>query len=143
MMRAWLGAAAVVGFASVAAGAAGAHLSPGASSTELLRTAAAYGLPHAAALVGVAALARGQAVPGRALILAGWAFAVGSVLFSLGLFALALTGIRIFGLVTPFGGVGLLIGWAALGMHALPFGLTKGRAQQQSPMAGRVRRGPG
>jgi uncharacterized membrane protein YgdD (TMEM256/DUF423 family) len=118
----------MIGCASVAAGAAGAHLPAGESSTELLRTAAVYGLPHAAALVGVAALAQGRAPPSPALVLAGWAFALGGALFTLSLLALAITGIQIFGFVTPFGGVGLLIGWAALGAHAVPFGALNGGA---------------
>jgi len=41
------------------------------------------------------------------------------LLFSLSLFALAATGIDRLRIVTPFGGVALLIGWAALGVYAL------------------------
>jgi uncharacterized membrane protein YgdD (TMEM256/DUF423 family) len=40
-------------------------------------------------------------------------------LFSLSLFALALSGSEWFGMVTPFGGAGLLVGWAALAARAL------------------------
>jgi uncharacterized membrane protein YgdD (TMEM256/DUF423 family) len=32
---------------------------------------------------------------------------------------LALTGREWLGMITPFGGVGLLVGWAALAAHAL------------------------
>jgi uncharacterized membrane protein YgdD (TMEM256/DUF423 family) len=39
-------------------------------------------------------------------------------LFSFSLSALALTGIDWFGRVTPFGGVSLLLGWAAPGLYA-------------------------
>jgi hypothetical protein len=41
------------------------------------------------------------------------------LLFSFSLFGLALTGITWLGIVTPFGGACLLIGWAALGAYAL------------------------
>jgi uncharacterized membrane protein YgdD (TMEM256/DUF423 family) len=45
---------------------------------------------------------------------AGWSFAAGIVLFSGSLYALAVTGRRTLGAVTPFGGAGLLLGWAFL-----------------------------
>ena len=84
-----------------------------------MRTGALYGMVHAAALIGVTAIADARVSPGLALVVAGWSFVVGILLFSLSLFALALTGSGWLGLVTPFGGVGLLVGWAALGLHAL------------------------
>ncbi len=120
MIRAWLAAAALGGFFSIAAGAAAAHLAAGdAHAAELLRTGALYGLVHAAALAAVAAIAEHRGRPGLALAIAGWGFAAGMLSFSLSLFALALTGIAAFGLVTPFGGTALLVGWAALGLAAL------------------------
>jgi uncharacterized membrane protein YgdD (TMEM256/DUF423 family) len=51
---------------------------------------------------------------GWPLLAAGWLFAAGIVLFSGGLYALALTGHRTWGVVTPFGGACLLLGWASL-----------------------------
>jgi uncharacterized membrane protein YgdD (TMEM256/DUF423 family) len=119
MIRAWLVAAAIGGFASVAAGAVAAHLGTGARPAELLRTGTLYGMVHAVALLAVAAIAQRDDRPGFLLIIAGWSFAVGIFLFSFSLFALALCGNASFGLITPFGGVGLLVGWAALGLHAL------------------------
>jgi uncharacterized membrane protein YgdD (TMEM256/DUF423 family) len=41
------------------------------------------------------------------------------LLFSLSLFALALSGREWLGMITPFGGTGLLVGWAALAFHGL------------------------
>lgn len=122
MIRAWLVAAAISGFLSVAAGAAAAHLSAGDRAAGLLRTGTFYGMIHPAALVGVAAVAEAHGRPSRGLIAAGWCFAGGTMLFSLSLFGLALTGIEWLGLVTPFGGVGLLVGWAALALHAFDCG---------------------
>ncbi len=120
MIRVWLAAAAIGGFLSVAAGAVAAHLAAGdARAAELLRTGALYGMVHAVALVAVAAIAERHDRSGPALIMAGWSFVVGIFLFSLSLFALALTGIAQFGRVTPFGGATLLLGWAALGVAAL------------------------
>jgi uncharacterized membrane protein YgdD (TMEM256/DUF423 family) len=43
----------------------------------------------------------------------------GIVIFSGSLYALALTGIRALGAVTPLGGVAFLVGWALLGWAAL------------------------
>jgi uncharacterized membrane protein YgdD (TMEM256/DUF423 family) len=46
--------------------------------------------------------------------LAGWLLVAGVLLFSGSLDALALTGNRGWGAVTPFGGVAFLVGWLAL-----------------------------
>jgi len=118
MTRAWLAAAAIAGFVSVAAAAVAAHLAIGDRTAELLRTGALYGMVHAAALIGVTMMAETRTRPDLALIIAGCGFAAGLMLFSLSLFALALTGLKWLGLITPVGGVGLLIGWAALGARA-------------------------
>jgi uncharacterized membrane protein YgdD (TMEM256/DUF423 family) len=119
MIRAWLAAAAIGGLLSVTAGAIAAHFAAGDRTAELLRTGAFYGMVHGAALIAVAVMAQARASPGITLVIAGWSFAAGTLLFSLSLFTLALTGIAALGWITPFGGVGLLIGWAALGLHAL------------------------
>jgi len=119
MTRAWLIAAALGGFLSVAAGAAAAHLPAGERGAELLRTGALYGMVHAAALIAVTAMAQSRDRLGLALTAAGWSFAVGMLVFSISLFALALTGREWLGMITPFGGAGLLVGWAALAFHGL------------------------
>ncbi len=119
MIRAWLAAAAIGGFLSVAAGAVAAHVAAGdARAAELLRTGALYGIVHAAALLALAALAGSGGRPSLSLAIAGWSFCVGIVLFSFSLFALAVTKLTWFGAVTPFGGAALLVGWAALGLYA-------------------------
>ncbi len=120
MIRVWQVCAAIGGFCSVAAGALAALIAAGnAHAAELLRTGALYGMVHAAALVGVAALAAGAARPGILWGCAGWCFTAGLFLFSFSLFALALTQQHWMALFTPFGGTALLIGWAALGLAAL------------------------
>ncbi len=116
MIREWL---AVAGFSSVAVGAIAGHIAPGDRTAELLRTGALYGMVHSAALVALVAMAQARAPPDITLVIAGWSFAAGTLLFSLSLFTLALTGIAVLGWITPFGGAGLLIGWAVLGLHAL------------------------
>ncbi len=120
MIRVWLAAAAIGGFLSVAAGAIAAHLaSRNPHSAELLRTGALYGMVHAAALIALAALADRRDRFSVLLAIAGWCFVIGICLFSLSLFALALTRYPWFAAVTPFGGTALLVGWAALGLGAV------------------------
>ena len=106
------------GFLAVAAGAFGAHglenmletAPDGARRLEVFRTGAHYHLVHAVALLALATLHR----HGRALIVARWSFVLGVLVFSGSLYLVGLTGIRWLGAITPVGGVGLLIGWAAV-----------------------------
>lgn len=51
--------------------------------------------------------------------LAGWLFLIGIVLFSGSLYLLAITGYSKLGIVTPFGGGILLLGWLALVVFAI------------------------
>ena len=114
MIRIWLAIAGIGGLASVIAGALGAHLAADTRAAELLRTGALYGMVHAAALIAVIALAQGREPRRGAAAVAGWSFALGIVLFSGSLFALAATEAAWLGRVTPFGGGLLMLGWLAL-----------------------------
>jgi uncharacterized membrane protein YgdD (TMEM256/DUF423 family) len=124
---------AVAGFLAVAFGAFGAHglkdrLKPAVSDSteeaafklrrlENFETASRYNMYHALALVAVGMLAL-SGRPGTALSVAGWSFVFGTLIFSGSLYAYGLTGQRWLGAITPFGGVGLLIGWIALALAA-------------------------
>jgi uncharacterized membrane protein YgdD (TMEM256/DUF423 family) len=115
MPRLFLTLGALSGLISVAAGAFGAHalkdrLEP--RLLEVFETAARYQMYHALALCVVAWLA--TTVPGRLTTVSGWAFLAGTLLFSGSLYAMAFTGIRALGAITPLGGVAFLIGWGAL-----------------------------
>jgi uncharacterized membrane protein YgdD (TMEM256/DUF423 family) len=100
---------------AVAAGAFGAHGLRARLTPDLLavfETGARYQMYHALALLGVAwALTRW---PGPWPARAGWLFAVGTLLFSGSLYALALSGVRWLGAVTPLGGLAFLAGWTCL-----------------------------
>ncbi|TVP42209.1 MAG: DUF423 domain-containing protein [Gemmatimonadales bacterium] len=103
------------GAVSVALGAFGAHalssrLDPRA--LEVFETAARYQALHAVALLVVATLV--SRTPSAALSGAGWAFALGMLLFCGSLYTLALTGVRGWGAVAPVGGTALLVGWVLL-----------------------------
>jgi uncharacterized membrane protein YgdD (TMEM256/DUF423 family) len=49
----------------------------------------------------------------------GWTFQIGIVLFSGSLYVLALTDVKLLGVITPFGGLAFLAGWAWLAWSAL------------------------
>jgi len=106
---------ALLGATGVGAGAFAAHaLKPrlGADMLAVFDTGAKYQLWHALAIIAVGlAWARW---PSSALVSAGWLFVAGTALFSGSLYVVSTTGIRIFGIVTPFGGVALILGWLAL-----------------------------
>jgi uncharacterized membrane protein YgdD (TMEM256/DUF423 family) len=110
---------AVSGLIAVAAGAFGAHALRARLSPELLavfETAARYQMYHALGLMAVAWAA--SRWPGSTAQWAGWLFVIGTVLFSGSLYALALTGARWLGAVTPLGGVAFLAGWLCLAWSA-------------------------
>jgi uncharacterized membrane protein YgdD (TMEM256/DUF423 family) len=118
--RAALTLAALLMFVAVAAGAFGAHalrtrLAP--DMTAVWQTAVQYHAWHALGLAIVGLLT--IHVPERAgLALAGWLFIAGIVLFSGSLYAMALTGVRGLGAITPIGGAAFLAGWLALAWAA-------------------------
>jgi uncharacterized membrane protein YgdD (TMEM256/DUF423 family) len=77
------------------------------------QTAVQYHAWHSLALFAVGLLMLHW--PERAgLGIASWLLLAGIVLFSGSLYALALTGVRGLGAVTPIGGVAFLAGWAVL-----------------------------
>lgn len=100
---------------AVAAGAFGAHGLRARLTPDLLavfETGARYQMYHAFGLMAAAwAVTRW---PGPWPVRAGWLFLVGTLLFSGSLYALALSGLRWLGAVTPLGGAAFLAGWACL-----------------------------
>lgn len=111
------------GFLAVALGAFGAHglkswlgeLTDGAQRMAWWETASSYQLAHAVALIAVAALSRED----RDFRVCTWAMGLGALVFSGSLYVMTLTGMRALGAITPFGGLGLIVGWAALFVRAL------------------------
>lgn len=104
----------LAGASAVLLGAFGAHALRGvldAQSRELWQTAMNYHVWHALALAVAVGLGRGRS--GRFAIAA---FAIGIVLFSGSLYALALGAPRWTGIITPFGGLAFIAGWIALGL---------------------------
>jgi uncharacterized membrane protein YgdD (TMEM256/DUF423 family) len=106
-------------FVAVAAGAFGAHGLKQILSAEMLaiwQTAVTYQIAHALGLLALAAL-----TPRLQAGLASWtgvAMLTGIVIFSGSLYALALSGVRILGAITPLGGVAFLLAWGMLTLAA-------------------------
>lgn len=112
-MRSIAAAGAAFGFLGVLFGAFGAHALKDQLSLQSMavyETGVHYQLIHAVALLAIGLLATKD----RALTWVGWMMSVGIVLFSFSLYALAITGIRGIGAITPFGGVCFLTAWAVL-----------------------------
>lgn len=101
---------------AIAAGAFGAHalrarLEPRA--LEVFETGARHHMYHALALVLCGVIAT------RGATTAGWILQAGIVVFSGSLYALALTGVKGLGAITPLGGLAFLVGWLWLAWSAL------------------------
>ncbi len=115
----WVLLGATNAFICVAAGAFGAHALKARLTPDLLaifETGARYHMYHALGLVAVGLVA--QLKPSAFATGAGWAMQAGIVFFSGSLYALALSGVRQLGAITPIGGVGFLAGWALLALAA-------------------------
>lgn len=101
------------GFFGVALGAFGAHGLKSILAPEMLvifETAVRYHMYHTFGIILAALLAETHPAAGTA----GRLFGLGILLFSGSLYALALTGTRSFGMITPFGGLCFLAGWGML-----------------------------
>jgi uncharacterized membrane protein YgdD (TMEM256/DUF423 family) len=117
--RLFLMLGAVSGLIAVGAGAFGAHALRARLTPELLgvfETGARYQMYHALALVAAAWVV--SRWPESLAAWAGWLFLAGTIVFSGSLYALALTGVRWLGAVTPLGGLCFLAGWLCLALAA-------------------------
>lgn len=119
MTRVFFVLGALLGALGVAAGAFGAHALKQRLSPEMLavfETGVRYQLVHALALLVVAWAAAHWSGPWT--FAAGWLFAAGVLLFSGSLFAMALSGVRWIGAVTPLGGLAFIAGWLCMAWAA-------------------------
>ena len=112
----WIRMGALFGAFAIVTGAFGAHalqarLAP--EDLDLWKTAVLYHALHASALVLYGLFDRN----GRGRV-AGWSFALGIVIFSGTVYALALGAPKWFGAITPIGGGLLVLGWLAFAVNA-------------------------
>ena len=135
MERTFLILGAILAFVGVGLGAFGSHALRAKLSPERIatfETGVRYQLSHALALFAVvlvgslrlvhptpvAPLVAVEGTMGWPAASAGWLFVAGVLLFSGSLYALALTGRRGWGALTPLGGVCFLAGWVLLAFSA-------------------------
>ncbi len=112
----WIMIAGILAFLGVAFGAFGAHALAsrfGDYEKGVWQTAVFYHITHAVALLafGIALTAirpLGEIAGANAI---GWLFVFGILVFSGSLYALALSGVKVLGAITPLGGLALLAGW--------------------------------
>jgi uncharacterized membrane protein YgdD (TMEM256/DUF423 family) len=115
MSRIWMALGALLGLISVAMAAYAAHgLAP--DRAALASTGASLGAWHGLALIGTGLLAERR--QGRLVHVAAFCLAAGALMFCGGVFLRALTAYSL-GLVTPLGGVTMLVGWGLLAAAAL------------------------
>lgn len=120
MVRGYLLGAGLNGAMGVAMGAWAAHglqATLPAAAIEWIRTGAAQQLWHAAALLGLAAIAMLR--PGRLFALAGLGFAGGALIFAGTLYLYALAGLGWIVALAPVGGLLMIGGWVAVILAAI------------------------
>ena len=107
---------------AVGFGAFGAHGLKGrldAYSMSVYEKAVFYHFVHALGILLVALLARTNAISIAGQARVGWLLLIGIILFSGSLYALALSGVRILGAITPIGGIAFIAGWLVLAYELL------------------------
>ena len=123
MSQLFLIIAALLGATGVMLGAFAAHGLRGKLPENLFNafeTGVTYQFYHALALIVLALWLKQTSSPW--LVASGYLWLAGVVLFSGSLYALALTGIKWFGPITPIGGVLFILGWLALLVGAVKLG---------------------
>jgi uncharacterized membrane protein YgdD (TMEM256/DUF423 family) len=118
----WTALGSVLMALAVAAGAFGAHglrnkLDP--YSMSVYEKAVFYHFVHALGILLIAVLARTGAITSSGQARAAWLLLIGILVFSGSLYALAVSGIRILGAITPIGGVAFIAGWLVLAYEAM------------------------
>lgn len=105
--------AGILGFVAVALGAFGAHGLEArlieSGHLDTWQTATLYLFVHMLALFALS-----FAEADKCLIVAGWSWIAGSLVFSGSLYLLSLTCLGILGAITPLGGLSFLVGWCSV-----------------------------
>ncbi len=107
---------------AVAMGAFGAHGLRNrldAYSLSVYEKAVFYHFINALGILIVAVLARTGTFPMASEDRVSWCLLIGIIIFSGSLYALALTGVRMLGAITPIGGVAFIVGWLLLAYYAI------------------------
>ncbi len=113
----WAAAGALLFALAVLIGAFGAHALKerlDTYATGIYERAVFYHFIHALGLIGIGIAITAHAAAAGAAQLAGWLLLAGIIVFSGSLYALALSGIRVLGAITPLGGLAFVAGWISL-----------------------------
>ena len=98
----------ITGFSAVALGAFGAHGLKNVLTEHLLetyKTGVLYHLIHSVVLLSIALAGKNN------FLKSFWFFFAGIILFSFSLYIYSVTQITAFAIITPIGGISLLLGW--------------------------------
>ncbi len=118
----WSAVAAIGLGLAVVLGAFGAHTLASrldAYSMNIWERAVFYHFVHALGLLIVSLLPRTGVLTQAAASWVGWLLCAGIVLFSGSLYVLAVSGVRLLGAVTPFGGLSFIAAWFLLAFWLL------------------------
>ncbi|HSU33146.1 MAG TPA: DUF423 domain-containing protein [Bryobacteraceae bacterium] len=118
----WTATGAFLMALAVALGAFGAHglrSKLDAYSLSVYEKAVFYHFIHALGILLVAVLARTGTFPLVSQSRVAWFLFLGILIFSGSLYALAVSGIRILGAITPIGGLCFIIGWLLFAYYAV------------------------
>jgi uncharacterized membrane protein YgdD (TMEM256/DUF423 family) len=118
----WTATGALLMLLGVTCGAFGAHalkarLDP--AMMDVYHTAVQYHLIHALGILLVAVLLRTGAISTGGGRRVAWFLLSGIILFSGSLYAMALSGVRTLGAITPVGGLAFIVGWLLLIFEAM------------------------
>jgi uncharacterized membrane protein YgdD (TMEM256/DUF423 family) len=108
---------------AVACGAFGAHALKTSLSAEMLevwKTAVLYQALHGLALLTISLSPSAHTLWKPAVVMLA-----GTAIFSCSLYALALSGVKLFGAVTPIGGLCLIVAWTWLAFSCSKFDTCK------------------
>ena len=119
--RWWIASGAMLAAVAVAAGAIGTHvlkevLELPARDLETYDVAVRYQMFHSLGLILVGVIL-GRS-PSRLVTFGGWALAIGVLLFSGGIYAWLLSGVKFFVHIVPVGGSAWILGWLAIAAGA-------------------------
>jgi uncharacterized membrane protein YgdD (TMEM256/DUF423 family) len=121
-MMNWAAVGAALMALAVGMGAFGAHGlrdKLDAYSMSVYERAVFYHFVHALGILLVALLARTMAITAAGQTRVAWLLLIGIIVFSGSLYALAVTGVRTLGAITPVGGLAFIIGWLVLAYEVL------------------------
>lgn len=113
----WAAVGAALMALAVGIGAFGAHILRGrldAYSMTVYEKAVFYHFVHALGILLTALFARTMMITPAGQARVGWLLLIGIIVFCGSLYALAISGARILGAITPIGGLAFIIGWLVL-----------------------------